>query len=213
MLPCPYSPHVQAPPLPQGYLEKTGLLDEIHFAYLEDVDLGYRARILGYKNCYEPTARVYHAGSATTGSRYNPFKIAHSSRNNIYLIYKNMPFFQLLLNLPFLAAGFFLKILFFCAKGYGAYTSRAWARASDSAQRPKPAPKSPFQTRQFRALYNHTAGTLAQHVPPYISRRLKKHTNRRKNILILKLSDNQLHLNIRHTLASLNLLRQLITGF
>lgn len=101
------------------YLEKTGLLDEIHFAYLEDVDLGYRARILGYKNCYEPTARVYHAGSATTGSRYNPFKIAHSSRNNIYLIYKNMPFFQLLLNLPFLAVGFFMKILFFCAKGYG----------------------------------------------------------------------------------------------
>ena len=63
--------------------------------------------------------KVYHAGSATTGSRYNPFKIAHSSRNNIYLIYKNMPIFQLLLNLPFLAAGFFLKTLFFCAKGYG----------------------------------------------------------------------------------------------
>ena len=100
------------------YLEKTGLLDELHFAYLEDVDLGYRARILGYKNCYEPAARVYHAGSATSGSRYNPFKIAHSSRNNIYLIYKNMPFLQIVLNLPFLAAGFFLKFLFFCARGY-----------------------------------------------------------------------------------------------
>ena len=70
------------------YLQKTGLLDELHFAYLEDVDLGYRARILGYRNAYEPTAKVYHAGSATTGSRYNPFKITHSSRNNIYLIYQ-----------------------------------------------------------------------------------------------------------------------------
>lgn len=88
------------------YLQKTGLLDELHFAYLEDVDLGYRARILGYSNAYEPTAKVYHAGSATTGSRYNPFKITHSSRNNIYLIYKNMPLFQLILNLPFLIAGF-----------------------------------------------------------------------------------------------------------
>ena len=100
------------------YLQKTGLLDELHFAYLEDVDLGYRARILGYRNAYEPTAKVYHAGSATTGSRYNPFKITHSSRNNIYLIYKNMPLFHLILNLPFLIAGFFIKTLFFCAKGY-----------------------------------------------------------------------------------------------
>ena len=102
----------------KAYLEKTGLLDELHFAYLEDVDLGYRARIAGYRNSYEPTAKVYHAGSASTGSRYNPFKITHSSRNSIYLIYKNMPFFQLLLNLPFLAAGFFIKTLFFCTEGY-----------------------------------------------------------------------------------------------
>ena len=114
------------------YLQKTGLLDELHFAYLEDVDLGYRARILGYRNAYEPTAKVYHAGSATTGSRYNPFKITHSSRNNIYLIYKNMPLFQLILNLPFLIAGFFIKTLFFCAKGYaglaGAVENTVWTK-------------------------------------------------------------------------------------
>ena len=82
------------------FLEKTGLFDEEHFAYLEDTDIGYRARLLGYENWYEPSAKVYHVGSGTSGSRYNLFKIRYSSRNNIYLIYKNMPVLQILLNLP-----------------------------------------------------------------------------------------------------------------
>lgn len=101
------------------YLEHTGLFDELHFAYLEDVDLGYRARIMGYRNAYEPDAVVRHAGSGFSGSRYNPFKITHSSRNNVYLIYKNMPLGQILLNLPFLLLGFLIKALFFARKGYG----------------------------------------------------------------------------------------------
>lgn len=108
-------------------LQKTGLFDEAHFAYLEDVDLGYRARIAGYRNIVEPSAIVYHAGSGSTGSRYNAFKVAHSSRNNVYLIYKNMPLFQMLLNLPFLIAGFGIKFLFFCRKGFGGiYAKGLW---------------------------------------------------------------------------------------
>ena len=39
--------------------------------------------------------------------------------NNIYMIYKNMPLLQIILNLPFLLVGFGMKILFFCLKGYG----------------------------------------------------------------------------------------------
>jgi len=101
------------------YLEETGLFDELHFAYLEDVDLGYRARILGYKNQVEPKAVIYHAGSGSSGSRYNSFKIPLSAQNNIYLIYKNMPFLQLILNLPLLLTGFAVKQLFFIKKGFG----------------------------------------------------------------------------------------------
>ena len=100
-------------------LERTGAFDELHFAYLEDVDIGYRARILGFANAYEPSAVVLHAGSATSGSRYNEFKIRYSARNNVYLIYKNMPALQILLNSPFLLAGFAVKFLFFLKKGYG----------------------------------------------------------------------------------------------
>lgn len=99
--------------------DKIGMFDEEHFAYLEDMDVGYRARIHGYENWYAPDAMVYHVGSGTSGSRYNQFKIRYSSRNNIYLIYKNMPLLQIIINLPFLVAGFGIKILFFTLKGFG----------------------------------------------------------------------------------------------
>lgn len=99
--------------------DQIGMFDEAHFAYLEDVDLGYRALICGYENWYEPEAVVYHKGSAATGSRHNVFKVSHASRNNLYLIYKNMARWQILINLPFLAAGCLMKFLYFLPKKLG----------------------------------------------------------------------------------------------
>lgn len=99
--------------------DRIGYFDENHFAYLEDMDIGYRANIYGYHNKYAPDAKVYHAGSAVSGSRHNEFKVNLSSRNSVYLIYKNMPFLQILLNLPFLILGYLIKFLFFTIKGMG----------------------------------------------------------------------------------------------
>lgn len=99
--------------------EEIGYFDEEHFAYLEDLDIGYRARIYGYRNYYEPSAQVLHFGSASTGSRYNERKTLLSSANNIYVIGKNMPILQLLLNFPFLLLGFLVKFLFFVRKRMG----------------------------------------------------------------------------------------------
>lgn len=99
--------------------QRIGLFDENHFAYLEDVDIGYRAKIYGYENFYEPSAICYHAGSGFSGSRYNEFKINLSSRNSIYLILKNMPLLQILINLPFLLLGYMTKVAFFAKKGFG----------------------------------------------------------------------------------------------
>ncbi len=103
----------------KDFFGRLGCFDEGHFAYLEDVDVGWRARIAGYRNLYVPAAKVLHAGSGTSGSRYNEFKVSLSSRNNIYLIWKNMPSLQILLNLPLLLAGFGIKFLFFLKKGMG----------------------------------------------------------------------------------------------
>ena len=105
-------------------LDEIGWFDEFHFAYLEDVDIGYRARIMGYRNVYEPGAIVYHAGSGVSGSRHNDFKVRLSARNNMYIIMKNMPTLQIIINLPFLLVGFGVKALFFILTGHGrAYLS------------------------------------------------------------------------------------------
>lgn len=103
----------------KSILDEIGLFDELHFAYLEDVDIGYRAKIYGYENLYQPDALVFHAGSSVSGSKYNVFKTKLSSKNSIYIIMKNMPVLQLLLNLPLLIPGFLVKTLFFYKKGMG----------------------------------------------------------------------------------------------
>lgn len=99
--------------------QKIGYFDENHFAYLEDIDIGYRAKIYGYQNVYCPTALVYHVGSGTSGSKYNAFKVKLSARNSVYLNYKNMPFLQYLLNVIPIIAGYTVKCIFFQKKGYG----------------------------------------------------------------------------------------------
>lgn len=103
----------------RSILGEIGMLDENHFAYLEDVDLGYRAKLFGYRNLYVPEAVVYHAGSASSGSRYNAFKAELTAANSVYVVYKNMPPAQILINMPFLLAGFAVKFLFYCRKGLG----------------------------------------------------------------------------------------------
>ena len=100
-------------------MEEIGMFDENHFAYLEDTDIGWRARIRGYRNIFAPRAKVLHVGSATTGSQYNDFKVKNTSRNSIYLVYKNMPAWQILLNLPLLVFGFTVKAVYFIKKGFG----------------------------------------------------------------------------------------------
>lgn len=103
----------------KAIFEEIGYFDEAHFAYLEDLDIGYRANIFGYRNYYEPSAEVIHYGSASSGSRYNEFKTVLAAENNIYVVGKNMPVLQWILNLPFLLIGFLVKFLFFCRKGMG----------------------------------------------------------------------------------------------
>ena len=103
----------------RSILNEIGLFDENHFAYLEDLDIGYRAQIRGYENRFIPSAVVRHAGSGTSGSRHNAFKVRLSARNSVWLARKNMPGWQLLLNAPLLAAGCVIKGIYFNRKGLG----------------------------------------------------------------------------------------------
>jgi GT2 family glycosyltransferase len=92
-----------------------GLFDPDFFAYLEDVDLNLRARRCGLRCLYLADARVYHVGSATSGSKINPLTIRLSTRNNIWVIVKNYP---VLLFLRFFMPLFIYQLawLLFCMK-------------------------------------------------------------------------------------------------
>lgn len=113
----------------KSVFEEIGYFDESHFAYLEDLDVGYRARIAGYDNIYCPKAVVYHVGSGTSadGSKYSSFKVRLAARNSVYVNYKNMPALQLVLNLPGLLSGYAVKYAFFHKNGFGVdYRSGLW---------------------------------------------------------------------------------------
>lgn len=110
-------------------LEAIGGMDEAFFAYMEDMDLGWRAILRGRENRYCPEARVLHIGSATSGSKYNDFKVRLAARNNLLILYKNMPVWTGILLSPFLLIGFLVKWLFFTAKGFGRAYRQGWREA------------------------------------------------------------------------------------
>ena len=103
----------------KSLLEEIGMFDDNFFAYMEDVDLAIRSRINGYRNLLCPQAIVYHIGSATSGSRYNEFKVRLAARNNVWTVYKNFPIPLKVLNFIFLFFGFLIKYIFFIRKGFG----------------------------------------------------------------------------------------------
>ena len=131
----------------KSIFNEIGYFDENFFAYMEDVDIGYRANIYGYKNVYCPDAKVYHIGSATSGSRYNAFKVKLAARNNLYVAYKNMPLAQLIFNLPFLLTGYLIKYLFFTRKGLGKVYKEGLREAVKSLNKLE---KIPFRWRNFK---------------------------------------------------------------
>lgn len=64
--------------------------DERFFCYFEDIDLGFRLRLAGYRCFYVSSAVVYHQGSGTTGIR-SDFSVYHGHRNLVWTYVKNMP--------------------------------------------------------------------------------------------------------------------------
>lgn len=66
--------------------------DNDFFAYFEDIDLNWRAKLRGWKCLFAPKAVVYHKHSETTGL-YSPFKAFYTHRNRYFVIVKNYPSF------------------------------------------------------------------------------------------------------------------------
>ena len=69
---------------------KAGGLDERFFAHMEEIDLCWRLKRMGYEIHYVPGSTIYHVGGGTL-ERGNPMKTFLNFRNNLLLLYKNLP--------------------------------------------------------------------------------------------------------------------------
>ncbi len=85
--------------LPRALFTRLGGFDEDFFFSHEDVDLSYRARLLGYRCRYVADAVVHHHGSGTSG-KASDFAVFQGQRNLEWVYVKNTPAPLLLRTLP-----------------------------------------------------------------------------------------------------------------
>ncbi|MBI4645802.1 MAG: glycosyltransferase family 2 protein [Bacteroidia bacterium] len=74
---------------------QTGGLDKDFFAHMEEIDLCWRLKNMGYKIMYIPMSEVYHIGGYTL-QMGSPRKAYLNFRNNLFLLLKNLPSNKLL---------------------------------------------------------------------------------------------------------------------
>jgi N-acetylglucosaminyl-diphospho-decaprenol L-rhamnosyltransferase len=105
-----FSPCAAAAVYRSDAFKQAGGFDEPFFCYCEDVDIGFRLRLLGYECVQVVDAKVYHGGSASSGAR-SDFTIYHSYRNRLWTFVKNVPFpLMVVLLIPHLTAVGFLLV-------------------------------------------------------------------------------------------------------
>ena len=98
---------------PKKIFDDIGLFDEKFFAYHEEVDLGWRARLFGYKSHYVPKTIIHHYGSAQW--KWSDEKFYLLERNRWLVLLKNYSLSTILKLLPSLLIleifmlGFFAK--------------------------------------------------------------------------------------------------------
>ncbi len=70
--------------------KEMGGLDGDFFAHMEEIDFCWRCKNKGYKVMYCPEAVIYHVGGGTL-PKSSPFKTQLNFRNNLSMLYKNLP--------------------------------------------------------------------------------------------------------------------------
>lgn len=104
---------------------EAGGFDEDYFCYVEDVDLGFRLRLSGYRCLYVPQSVAHHVGSGSTGGQHSDFSVYHGHRNLVWTYVKNMPGWLLWACLPLHLVLNFVAVLVFVLRGQGNVILRA----------------------------------------------------------------------------------------
>ncbi|MDR0511193.1 MAG: glycosyltransferase family 2 protein [Rikenellaceae bacterium] len=69
---------------------RLGGFDGKFFAHMEEIDLCWRLQLAGYRIMVEPRSTVYHLGGGSLPNN-SPRKIYLNYRNNMAMLYKNLP--------------------------------------------------------------------------------------------------------------------------
>jgi len=121
-----FSPCAAAAMYRRSALLDVGGFDENYFCYFEDVDLGFRLRLAGYKVAHVPNAIAHHVGGGSSQALgLSDFAIYHGHRNLVWTFVKNMPGYLFWLFLPAHILMNIFSVLFFCFKGKGRIILRA----------------------------------------------------------------------------------------
>lgn len=120
-----FSPCAAAALYRRDALISVGGFDEDFFCYVEDVDLGFRLRLMGHHCLLVPNAVVYHVGSVTSGGQQSDFAVYHGHRNLVWAYVKNMPGWLFWACLPLHLAMNLAAILVFFWRGKGKVILRA----------------------------------------------------------------------------------------
>jgi GT2 family glycosyltransferase len=120
-----FSPCAAAALYRRSALLEVGGFDEDYFCYVEDVDLGFRLRLAGYRCLYVPSSVAHHVGSGTTGGQHSDFAVYHGHRNLVWTYMKDMPGLLFWAFLPLHLAMNLATLLVFALRGQGAVMFRA----------------------------------------------------------------------------------------
>ena len=94
-----FAPSAAAALISRKAFEQAQGFEEDFFCYMEDVDLGFRLKLLGYRALHVASARVMHEGSGVVGE-YSDFHVYHGHRNLVWVYVRNMPGSLLWLYMP-----------------------------------------------------------------------------------------------------------------
>ena len=82
-----------------SHFGEIGGLDEDFFAHQEEIDLCWRLKNKGYKIMVQPKSVVFHVGGGTLNPD-SPFKTHLNFRNNLFMLFKNLPISALFTTIP-----------------------------------------------------------------------------------------------------------------
>ncbi len=142
------------------YWHLSGGFDEQFFAHMEEIDLCWRLKNMGYKIMYCAESEVYHVGGGTL-DKENPFKTYLNFRNNLLLLKKNLPFYKaapiisLRLWMDMLALARFLnegkrKDAWAVSRAHQNFIRKLFTRDKNHAKNPTPQTNGPNLSGMFK---------------------------------------------------------------